>query len=188
MNIPGLGPVSEPGEYGDRSSGPIRVPVLGGQVCRIVVARYDDDANKEDFHRAIQNFLALQPSVLQAAAPHIFRYYQDCATQWMAEEEDFPRIERADEIWAHIKLGKEPVVDRRPRGDKGVYISLSCWCAWEREHGLNIVFKNGLVVTKVGEYDGHLTNMDAFSKEGLEGVIYRELGVLPPLPNAQGSQ
>jgi hypothetical protein len=34
------------------------------------------------------------------------------------------------------------------------------------------VLKNGLKVNKLGEYDGHLTDSDAFDEESLEHVIY----------------
>ena len=47
-------------------------------------------------------------------------------------------------------------------------------CGWEEEHGLQLVLKNGLKVNKLGGYDGHLTNSDAFDDESLEHVIYPE--------------
>ncbi len=55
------------------------------------------------------------------------------------------------------------MVTRRPYGDKGIYISVECGCDWEEEHGLQLVLKNGLKVNKLGGYDGHLTNSDAFA-------------------------
>jgi len=41
--------------------------------------------------------------------------------------------------WAASQL-----ITRRAYGDKGIYVSLECGCDWEHEHGLQIVFKNGL--------------------------------------------
>jgi hypothetical protein len=64
-------------------------------------------------------------------------------------------------------------VTRRAYGDRGIYISLECECEWEEEHGLQIVFKNGLRVNKVGPYDGHVTHSDAYADKSLEDVIYR---------------
>jgi len=40
-----------------------------------------------------------------------------------------------------------------------VYVSVECECSWEPEHGLQLVFRGGARVTKVGPYDGHLTNV-----------------------------
>jgi hypothetical protein len=66
------------------------------------------------------------------------------------------------------------MVSRRAYGDKGVYVSIECNCDWEPEHGLQIVLKNGSEVTKVGPYDGHLTNSDAYADSTLEGVVYKD--------------
>jgi hypothetical protein len=46
-------------------------------------------------------------------------------------------------------------------------------CDWEPEHGLQIVFRGGRTVTKVGPYDGHLTNSAAYADGDLDGVLYR---------------
>ena len=48
-------------------------------------------------------------------------------------------------------------------------------CDWEEEHGLQIVFKNGLTINKIGPYDGHCTNSDAYDDESLEDIIYPQL-------------
>jgi len=37
-----------------------------------------------------------------------------------------------------------------------VYFSIEGNCDWEEEHGLQLVFRDGTEVTKVGQYDGHL--------------------------------
>jgi hypothetical protein len=68
------------------------------------------------------------------------------------------------------------MVTRREHGDEGVYVSLNCECDWEEEHGLQIVFKNGLKINKVGPYDGHLTNSDAYGDESLEETVYVRCG------------
>jgi hypothetical protein len=42
-----------------------------------------------------------------------------------------------------------------------------------RSSGLQIVFRDGTAVTKVGPYDGHLTNANATGRAELDDVIYR---------------
>jgi hypothetical protein len=81
-------------------------------------------------------------------------------------------IDSPRDVWKHVKFGDEPIVTRRAYGDHGVYVSLECNCDWEIEHGLQIVFKNGLKVNKIGPYDGHLTNSDAYARNDLEDAIY----------------
>ena len=92
---------------------------------------------------------------------------------WKSYGDNFKPIKSPGGVWAHVRLGSEPTVSRRSYGDKGIYISLECGCDWEKEHGMQIVFKNGLKVNKVGPFDGHLTNADAYDDDSLENVVYR---------------
>lgn len=175
MNVPGLGEVTKDDRFGWYYSQPMKLAVLDGKECRIVLESYDEEPNKDDYHAAISEFLSSSPSVLRESETYIFQYYQDINSFFSPSDEEFVAISSPTEIWAHIQLGDEPIVSRRGYGDEGIYISLECNCDWEREHGLQIVFKGGNKVCKVGPYDGHLTNSDAFADNTLENVIYRRL-------------
>ncbi len=170
MQVPGLGDVTKDARFGWYYSQPIAVPMFGGKLCRIVLEGYDDE-RKEEFHAADANFLSGTPAVLREADEPLFRYYKDFEEWWL--QDDKPAIKSTDEVWQHVQLGSEPMVSRRSYGDKGIYISVECGCDWEQEHGLQLVFKNGLRINKLGGYDGHLTNSDAFANDSLEEVIYR---------------
>jgi hypothetical protein len=172
MEVPGLGDVTKDEQFGWYYSKPIPVPMFGGKQCRIVLEGYDEDESKQDFHVAIANFLSGNPAILREADESLFRYYRDFEEWWL--EDDKQPIKSADELWQHVRLGSEPMVSRRSYGDKGIYISVECGCDWEQEHGLQLVLKNGRKVNKLGGYDGHLTNSDAFDDESLEDVIYPE--------------
>lgn len=154
---------------------PTPASVLGGEMCRIVVEKDDNDPQPNDFNVAIANFLSIGPQVLKDAEPYIFRYYQVCNSYWKPQDPEFVAIVSPADIWSHIRLGDQPMVTRRDYGDRGVYVSLSCGCDWEPEHGLQIVFKNGLKINKIGSFDGHLTNSDAYDDDSLEDVIYYSL-------------
>lgn len=172
MEIPGLGEVTKDESLNWYYSPPLPVPLLGGKMCRIVVEDYEGDPHKADIHAAIVNFLSISPAVLKESEQYIFQYYRQCKD--LGDRGD-PAIviSSASEVWSHVRIGDEPMVSRRGYGDKGIYVSLECGCEWEEEHGLQIVFKNGLKVNKVGPFDGHLTNSDAFGDPSLENVVYR---------------
>ena len=172
MHVPGLGEVTKDERFDWHYSRPIAVPIFGGKQCCIVLDYYEKDAHKEDFHVAIANFLSRSPAVLREADEPLFRYYKDFEEWW--QHDGKPPIKTADELWEHVQLGSKPMITRRQYGDKGIYISVECGCDWEEEHGLQLVLKNGLKVNKLGGYDGHLTNSDAFAIKRLENVIYRE--------------
>lgn len=173
MDVPGLGKVVKDEDFGWYYSAPIKVPMFGDKECRIVLAGYDEDECKEDFHVAIANFLTGSPAVLRAADEPLLLYYKDFE-EWWLQDGNKP-ITSADELWKHVRLGSEPMVRRRRKRDRGVYISIECGCSWEIEHGLQLVLKNGSKVNKLGGFDGHLTNSDAFGDESMENVIYPRL-------------
>ena len=172
VEIPGVGPFTRNEKLGWYYGEPLPVPVLG-RTCRIVLEDYDEEPDKEDFHAAIRNFLSAGPGVLEEAEPHVYRYYHDCNAHREPGDDEYVAIDRPADVWAHVQLGGEAVVARRAYGDRGMYVSLECECDWEPEHGLQIVFENGLRVNKVGPFDGHLTNVDAYGDARLEGVVYR---------------
>lgn len=173
MQVPGLGEVTKDERSGWFYSQPLKLQIFNDKVCQIVLEGYEEELNREDFHVAIKNFLACAPAVLKEAEACIFEYYTDMNSYWAPSDEQFVSIKSPSDIWAHIQLGIELIVSRRGYGDKGIYISVECNCDWEPEHGLQIVFKDGAAVCKVGPYDGHLTNSDAYADESLEHVIYR---------------
>lgn len=153
-------------------SKPIVVNVLGADKFEFILEGYDEDEAREEFHEAVENFLSIEDSVLKKAQDYIYQYYKDVFVQLVPEDDWYVEIASPDEVWKHIEFGA-PMVSRRPYGDELVYISLECSCDWEREHGLQIVFKQGLYVNKVGPFDGHLTNSDAYGDDDLENVVYR---------------
>lgn len=176
INIPGLGENTKDESSGWLYSAETKAMILGGMACRIVVEDYEEDTAKEDLHIAIRNFLSAPESALKEAEAFIYQYYRDANSIWAPEDQEYLAVATPREIWGHISLGNEPIVSRRPYGDKAVYVSLECNCDWEPEHGLQIVFKNGLKVNKVGPFNGHLTNSDAYDDESLESVVYHRIG------------
>ena len=174
IEIPGLGPVKQDAQFDDwLRREPLRIHVLGDVDCELILEGYEEDENKEEFHEAIHHFLSLDSSALIAVQDHIFQYYKEVIDYLSPDDEWYVDIKQPDEVWQYVELCREPAVMRRPYGDKKVYISLCCRCDWEQEHGLQIVFKQGLKVNKIGPFDGHLTNSDAYDDESLENVIYK---------------
>jgi len=171
MEIPGLGTVEDDGD--SYVSDPVTVRVLGDAECQFSVVGYDDDDAREDFHTAIGAFLALDTSALHASAPSVFSYYQDVRSR-LAEfgADHVEAIDGPDDVWDHVEFGWEVTVERDWSGDRQVCLSIASSCAWEQEHGLQIVFRGGRSVTKVGPFDGHLSNASAYGRDDLADVVY----------------
>ena len=156
MEFPGLGTLTED-DYDGLVSAPVHVPVLGGTL-RFHVEGYQDDPAPHEFHAAVKTFLALDGTALEAASAGVFDYYRHMGEIFGDGLDDFPRIAGPDQVWDHVALtGHEVTVSRGGEGEP-VFVSVEAECAWEVEHGLQVVFREGARITKVGPYDGHLTN------------------------------
>jgi len=167
--IPGLGTVVEDGDW--FVTEPRLVPVLGGP-CRFVIDGYDPREDARDLVACVEAFSALDASALMAASAHVFDYYMDVAREVAAHEPDFPDIAQPTEVWDFVTLTREPFVQREEVGGPW-FVALDNECAWESEHGLMLVLEEGRRVTKVSEYDGHLTNRHAFGDDSIpETAVY----------------
>nr|WP_086937457.1 hypothetical protein [Thaumasiovibrio occultus] len=164
--------LSAPDENGCCHSGWLAMSVFDGAECRFVVEHYALDDNPHEFHQAMHNLLRLSPCALYEAQEAIYAYYQKINAYFEPEDEEYVEIAKPQDVWSHIEFGADIAVSRRSRGDKGIYLSITCWCAWEEEHGLQVVFKQGQTVNKVGPFDGHLSHADSYGDPSLEEVIY----------------
>ena len=63
---------------------------------------------------------------------------------------------------------------RRSRRYEDIYINVTCECEWEKEHGLQIVFRQGKQLTRISEQDGHLTEADAYDKPDKEDALLNQ--------------
>ncbi|MDA1229978.1 MAG: hypothetical protein O2856_04320 [Planctomycetota bacterium] len=152
-------------------SSPIDVPLFDNKRCTFEFKRYCEDPNPTDLSAAVSNFLTSSRQPLIDSEEHIWAYYKESKTNVFGEHCGLT-IEGPADLWAHIQFGDTISVSRR-KEDHVVYLSIECECDWAREHGLQIVFKDGRVVSKVGGYNGHLANPE-------EGVVYRSRFAGPP--------
>ncbi|GAA1968686.1 DUF6985 domain-containing protein [Catenulispora subtropica] len=162
MEIPGLGSVEADDET--YISHPVTVPVLDYNEVEFFVEGYDDDDAPEDFHDAIEAFLALDESALQAASKTVFAYYEDVRAAFEADgpheqvdPDDDPAeivdIAGPDDVWEHVQLGVEATIAREADGDE-VCVTVQCGCDWDRERGLLLEFRGGREVSKAGPGEG----------------------------------
>jgi hypothetical protein len=127
-----------------------------------------------DVRGAVQALMKSDSEILRAAEPHVVGYCNDFLAHVGAAHRPKVELRSPGDVWKYVQLGGEMMVSRRSDGDSedGVYFSLECECDWDREHGLQLVIRDGRAVTKVGGFDGHLTNADAYGDPALVGVVY----------------
>jgi hypothetical protein len=171
MELPGVGLLTGPDELGWLRTEPIFMPLMNRK-AEFVLEGFIEDHAKDDFTRAAANFLRLTSEALRFSEEHVFAYYQDVRECCSGTEIPMPAIASPREVWAHVQFGSAVMLGRRQHGEGAVYVSLECECDWEPEHGLQLVFLRGERLTKVGPFDGHLSNADAFANPALETVVY----------------
>lgn len=164
ITVPGLGSVTEDDDW--LVTEPRHIRVLG-KPGRFMIDGYEPDASA-GLVACIEAFCSLEASHLTAVSDHVFAHYRDVAAD-VTEEPGFPQIPEPADVWDFVTLTDEPLV----RQHEGHWFVLDNECAWEPEHGLMIVLKEGREVVKVSEYDDHLTNRHAFADDTIpEDAVY----------------
>jgi hypothetical protein len=135
------------------------------------------DDERVIYEEAIANFRGRGPDLLDEATPHLWAYYDSVASAFTEEqrrEYEIPELDRAIDIWQEVTIELPPAltIGRPPHTPDPSYLSFEGNVSWEPEHGLQLVFAHGSSVCKVGPYDGHETNANAYDDLELLGVVY----------------
>jgi hypothetical protein len=143
---------------------PIPVPLFDGQMIPVSLgapglahAIAPDDADAID--AALDAFLAHGPRDRAAAGIEVLAY---CKQTLDAIGADWPEalamaaISDPAEIWRHVDVRDIHIRKDARHGDPSFYIQILCGCDWEEEHGLQLVYRNGSVLSRVSEADGNV--------------------------------
>jgi hypothetical protein len=140
-------------------SEPINVPYFDGKPLTFTLDGLTD-ADENDAQKAIEAFLKLNSEMRMAASQYVFQNYRRMADA-VGEDEIDCHVKNPNDIWTHVHPS-EIYVSRRDRRDKLIYIQITAECDWEREHGLQIIYRQGNELSRVSDQDGHLTYTDAY--------------------------
>lgn len=137
-------------------SAPLPVPFFAGTALTFVI---EADADAPDVHAAVDRTLSLGEADRLAASALVFENYRAFLEASDLEPLD---ITTPTDVWRYV-TPTEVHVKRRHRRDRDVYVAFMCECAWEDEHGLQLVFRGGDRLVRVSDQDGHLTRADAYN-------------------------
>ncbi len=130
----------------------VKVPYFDGAEVELYDTLSDDPALVE--------FLKRGPSDRRNDSRHVFSYYRDFHTHVGGEDwldDVMGVVHSPEQIWPHVT---PKLVSAKKGSDGSQYVVIEADCAWEDEHGLMMVWKEGKYLCKVGGYDGALTNGD----------------------------
>jgi hypothetical protein len=171
MTVPPLGILERHPDVEEcLQSAPVPVPYFNGLKLPFVLCDVEEDSTPADFENAIQAFFRLGPTERQQAGQYVFRLYRQFV-EAVGDEFDFT-IPSAAAVWDFV-TPSEIHVSRRDRRDQLVYVEILAGCRWDIEHGLVVIYRGGSTLSRVSDYDGHLTTSDAFDwPEERDAIIY----------------
>ena len=152
----------------------IAVPLFDGEKLQFTL-NGDLETDKMflfEADEAIKNFLKINEDVKLIYSGYIYQNYKEVQDYYASEPYVVAplKLNNEKEIWKYV-YPSEIYVSRRNRRDKDVYLQIHCECEWEEEHGLQLVFRRGLKLTRVSYIDGHLTEADANDKPDSEDEL-----------------
>jgi hypothetical protein len=156
-------------------SNKISVPFFDNNEFTITFMDFEPDKDKafiKEADHALTNFFALTTEDRFSISELVFRNCRDFMETVGIEnfEEELQQVKDAKEIWKFV-YPSGIYVSRRNWQDKDIFVRIACECAWEEEHGLQLVFRQGRKITRVSAQDGHLTEADAFDKPDTEDEL-----------------
>ena len=112
----------------------------------------DQDAPSPDLMAAAERFVRLPPAVLSArpVLDALREHYEEGRSFFAPDSEV---VTDTTKLWHHVV----PAVASLRRETGTAYVIVECNCFWELEHGLQLVFKEGHDLTRLSEYDDHVT-------------------------------
>jgi hypothetical protein len=150
ITIPGFGRLVVSARFIDVFfSSPIPVPFFDGLPLRFVFDGLGE-TDEADLTAAIAAFLDLGGAVRGSASSLVFESYQRTAT---VDGDLVPEIKPEVDLWKHVRP-KEIFVSRNSGLDQRVYVQILAECDWDPEHGIQLSFRAGKDLIRVGEQDG----------------------------------
>ena len=141
----------------------------------VELTRYDAEPLPPLGQRSLDAFLELGSKALEEATPHVWAYYKDVCDLIGSDEMNMPAATSPAEIWKHVQV-YNVTVESDWDDDGPWYVTVEGNCDWDPEHGIVFVWKEGLCLTRVSGFDGHLTNSDAYDDDTLSEVVYKAVG------------
>lgn len=148
-------------------SEPVGIPLFDNKLIEVVFTDYElgDNIFLQETEEALKNFWQLDSNHRNSISKEVYKNCMDFLNAVDYDEADdcLWQIKNPREIWEYV-YPIEILVSRRHSRDKDIYITVACECEWEREHGLQLVFRQGKKLTRISDQDGHVTEADAYDK------------------------
>jgi len=171
-----IGPLRQDDNFQDWwKSQPFKIPFFDNEMLSITFMGLESENDTtfiDQADMALTNFFRLTAAERISISEIAYKNCMDFLDAVGFDEVHDPLMQIKDqrEIWKFIHP-TDIYVERRPYKEHDIYVMIACECDWEREHGLQLVFRQGKKLTRISEQDGHLTEADAFDKPDEEDEL-----------------
>ncbi len=133
-------------------SQPYPVPYFDSKELKVGFVEADHQPYLDGADKTLQNFFGLTSIDRTENSETVYHYYSEILKHGYTEP---LAIKEIKDIWNFV-APTEIIVHWDEDGE--FYLCVSCECEWEEEHGLQLVFKDGLTLTRAGGHDGHFVD------------------------------
>ena len=133
-------------------SKPFPIPYFDNKELKIGFVEAEHQPYLDTADQVFENFLKLNSLDKMEGSDMVFDYYSEVLKKVYTDR--LP-IKKPKYIWNFV-IPNEIIIHWDEVGD--FYLCVLCECAWEQEHGLQLVFKNGKILTRASGDDGHFTD------------------------------
>lgn len=156
MKIADLGPLTrEPQIPTWQVSAPITIPYFDGKPMRVILDELKP-AQYPAAEKALTAFLQRTPADRLRATPRVFALYHEVCATFGEPDPEF-EIKTDTDLWSAIDPD-DLVLTTGPHDDGAIYVQLLAECSWDMEHGLQLVYREGVELTRVSEQDGSVND------------------------------
>jgi len=163
ITVPSVGPLSASEEIEEwLISKPIAVPYFDGLEMTFILDGFADESADEEeigidpevekaIEQAVRAFLSLGANDRKVAGESVFQYFRKTLDA-LGEDQVAVAIDSADEVWEYVEP-TEIFVIPGDEGENAIYIMIAAECDWDPEHGLQLVYRGGNELVRVGAQD-----------------------------------
>jgi hypothetical protein len=152
-----LGAIQADSGGGWYEADPVKLAYFGGEMVPVELFDVGPE-HAAAIDAAAANVLALGQADLDAASPRVLancHAFLDLVEIY-DEDEAMLAITNPADIWAYVQPRSIQISRDDEDGDPAIYVALICRCDWESEHGLQIVYRGGVELTRVSAADGRV--------------------------------
>jgi len=111
---------------------------------------------------SFRKFASIDMSYKDELEKHMFEFYTR-VKQYETSSNRIVSIASPNDIWKHITTNSMVIKIQ----DNSVYIQIELDCDWDAEHGMQIVYRDGDQLVRVGENDGNCVADEYYRDEGV---------------------